>query len=114
MSAYDFEVTQRAVYLVSLLRAVKESMPPHIKVEVESAPVGSHQSVGAAEKMHDLIGGKLRTLISKVRRQTGTTILPQSRVFAWALRHAVHFVGQVQQEERRIDGVPSSNREGCE
>eukprot|EP00969_Alexandrium_andersonii_P312238 13795234-Alexandrium_andersonii.AAC.1 len=42
----------------------------------QSAPVGSHQSIGAAEQCHQVVRGRTRTLISEVGQHYGADVDP--------------------------------------
>ena len=55
---------------------------------MQQAPVGSHQSIGGAEKSHDIVAGFVRTLASVIHETCGFWVKPRSRLFAWMIRHA--------------------------
>eukprot|EP00969_Alexandrium_andersonii_P224577 9918425-Alexandrium_andersonii.AAC.1 len=44
--------------------------------------------------MHAAIEGQVRVLLTHVKRMTGKTIVPEDRLFAWAVRHAGWTVGR--------------------
>ena len=50
--------------------------------------IGSHQSIGSAERHHDIIGGYARTLFSQVKENTQLEVHPKSRMFSWLIRFA--------------------------
>jgi len=54
----------------------------------EAAPVTSHQSIGAAEKHHDILAGYIRTMASMIKAKTGLQVEPRMRLFVWMVRHA--------------------------
>ena len=81
--------------LQSLLAEVARSLRHHGRaVEVQATPRASHQSIGAAEKMHDTLAGYVRTLAAAVQTKTGTAVVPKSRLFPWLLRHAATIVSR--------------------
>eukprot|EP00969_Alexandrium_andersonii_P309159 13662292-Alexandrium_andersonii.AAC.1 len=55
--------------LQDMLRAIKRKAG--MDMFVQSAPVGSHQSIGAAEQCHQVVCGRARTLISEVGHRYG-------------------------------------------
>ena len=59
---------------------------------MQSTPVGSHQSIGAAERYHDIVAGYVRTYAAQVLEYAGFDIEPHTRLFAWLLRHAGYIV----------------------
>ena len=82
--------------LQALLRAVADRINSRgtNKVSVRSAPIGSHQSIGAAERAHAEIGDQVRVLISVIHRKTQVAVHPAMRIFVWLLRHAVYLLNR--------------------
>ena len=52
--------------------------------------VGSTQTIGGAEQIHDLTADFVRTLLSAIQRFTGLVVEPGHRLFCWAVRHAAY------------------------
>eukprot|EP00969_Alexandrium_andersonii_P320950 14182512-Alexandrium_andersonii.AAC.1 len=44
--------------------------------------------------MHSTIGGQVRALLTHIKRVTDKTVVPEGRLFAWAVRHAGWIVGR--------------------
>eukprot|EP00969_Alexandrium_andersonii_P191775 8470071-Alexandrium_andersonii.AAC.1 len=40
------------------------------------------------EKMHDAVDGQVRVLLTHIQHLTGKVVLPEDRLFAWAVGHA--------------------------
>ena len=81
--------------LQAFLRAVAEQLGLHGKVvKIELTQNDSHQSIGGAEKCHDVIAGFVGTLANVVKHHTGVDIRPSNRLFAWLLRHACFIVAR--------------------
>ena len=79
--------------LLQFLRAVKKRLSEFgVTAEVEATTVGSHQSIGAAEVTHGIVGGYIRTYSSVVKEATDISIEPCARLFVWLLRWATFVV----------------------
>ena len=75
--------------LMALLHEVVADLRKRgIDANAQQAPKGSHQSIGGAEKSHDIVAGFVRTMASVIHENTGMWIKPRSRLFTWMLRHA--------------------------
>ena len=71
--------------LMALLAAVRKEVP---EVEVQQAPVGSHQSIGAAEQKHDHIASQVRVMVTVIQEKAKLVIKPHAYLFPWFVRHA--------------------------
>ena len=64
--------------LMALLAAVRKEVP---EVEVQQAPVGSHQSIGAAEQKHDHIASQVRVMVTVIQEKAKLVIKPLTYYF---------------------------------
>eukprot|EP00969_Alexandrium_andersonii_P358724 15451623-Alexandrium_andersonii.AAC.1 len=78
--------------LQRLLEAISKARPEGSTV-VRPYPPHSHQPKVMMEKMHDAIDGQVRVLLTHIQHLTGKTVIPEDRLFAWAVRHAGWIVG---------------------
>eukprot|EP00969_Alexandrium_andersonii_P035000 1531916-Alexandrium_andersonii.AAC.1 len=44
--------------------------------------------------MHSTIGGQVRALLTHIKRMSDKTVVPEDRLFAWAVRHAGWIAGR--------------------
>ena len=82
--------------LMALLAAVANRVNGRgvVRVSLETAPIGSHQSIGAAEHAHGVLGDQVRALVKHVMDRTGFDIHPATMLFAWLLKHAVYLLNR--------------------
>jgi len=63
------------------------AMEKGVACTFQQGQVGSHQSIGAAEKAHDVQAGYMRTLYSVVLEKIGLKISSRHVLFSWLIRY---------------------------
>ena len=84
---------------MALLAAVRKEMP---EVELQQAPVGSHQSIGAAEQKHDHIASQVRVMVAVIQEKAKLVVKPHTYIFPWMVRHAAFIINRY---KKRRDGT---------
>ena len=95
--------------IVAFLEALKARLDRYEnmkRVQLQTAPVHSHQSVGAAERFIQTIRAQMRALILDLQRRFGIEVGPTSPLLPWAARHAAWLYNRY----HRRDGVTAYER----
>ena len=79
-------VTDAESSIASLAEAVAKEL--NNGTVVKRAPAGSHQSIGAAEKNHEMLHGSIRALRSQLEANLGRKVPIDAPLFTWLVRHA--------------------------